>query len=271
MMKNSLLVMFETRRLIIKPLSFNELKKHLESPCDLADDLRLIPSQSLLDKETKEAIQNDLLPGLKDPDKDSSFYTIWIVIEKIKKAIIGGICFHGEPDENGEVEIGYGIDADFRNQGYMTETIGGMINWIRSNKKVSIIKAETDVCNISSVSVLKNNGFELFQQIENMLTLKLEMNKPTIDKNRVLKQFRTIPGVGKACSLDFWNIGLRSISDLEGQNPKILYDRLNTLTGTTHDICMLYTFRCAVYFATEIDHDIEKLKWWYWKDKFYNE
>ena len=49
-MKNSPLVMFETRRLILKPLSFNELKKHLESPCNLADDLRLIPSQSLLDK-----------------------------------------------------------------------------------------------------------------------------------------------------------------------------------------------------------------------------
>jgi predicted acetyltransferase len=174
--------MFETSRLIIKPLSFDELKKHLQSPCDLADTLRLIPSQSLLDKETKEAIQNDLLPGLKDPDKDPSFYTMWIVIEKIKKAIIGGICFHGEPDENGEVEIGYGIDVDYRNQGYMTETINGMINWIRNNKKVNIIKAETDVCNISSVRVLKKNGFELFHQIEDMVTLKLEMNKPTIDK-----------------------------------------------------------------------------------------
>jgi hypothetical protein len=153
----------------------------------------------------------------------------------------------------------------------MTETIDGVIKWIRNNKKVRIISAETDVTNISSVRVLEKNGFELFQQIENMMTLKLEMNKATIDKDKVLKQFRTIPGVGKACSLDFWNIGLRSISDLEGQNPRILYDRLTTITGMTHDICMLYTFRCAVYYATEKDHDREKLKWWYWKDKVYNE
>jgi ribosomal-protein-alanine N-acetyltransferase len=263
--------MFETQRLIIKPLSFDELKKHLESPCDLADDLGLIPSQSLLDKEAREAIQNDLLPGLKDPDKDLSFYTMWLVIEKNKNAIIGGICFHGEADEKGEVEIGYGIDADYRNQGYMTETIDGIIKWIRNNKKVRIIRAETDATNISSVRVLEKNGFELFQQINNMMILKLEMNKATIDKNKVLKQFRTIPGVGIACSLDFWNIGLRSISDLEGQNPRILFDRLNTITGMTHDICMLYTFRCAVYYATEKDYDREKLKWWYWKDKAYNE
>ena len=97
------------------------------------------------------------------------------------------------------------------------------------------------------------------------------MNRKFSDKNSVLKEFMTIPGVGKACSLDFWNIGLRSITDLERQNPAILYDKLNTLTGVKHDICMLYTFRCAIYYATEQDHEKEKLNWWYWKNKPYNE
>jgi hypothetical protein len=97
------------------------------------------------------------------------------------------------------------------------------------------------------------------------------MNKLMVDKEKILKQFQTIPSVGKACSLDFWNIGLRSIAELAGQNPAVLYDRLNTVTGVKHDICMLYTFRCAVYFATEKKHDKEKLNWWYWKDKTYNE
>ena len=97
------------------------------------------------------------------------------------------------------------------------------------------------------------------------------MNRKFSDKNSVLKEFMTIPGVGKACSLDFWNIGLRSITDLERQNPAILYDKLNTLTGVKHDICMLNTFRCAIYYATEQDHEKEKLNWWYWKNKPYNE
>lgn len=90
-------------------------------------------------------------------------------------------------------------------------------------------------------------------------------------KQTILKEFQTIPSVGKACSLDFWNIGLRSIEDLKGQNPSLLYEKLNTLTGTKHDVCMLYTFRCAVYYASEQNHDKEKLAWWYWKDKTYNE
>ena len=97
------------------------------------------------------------------------------------------------------------------------------------------------------------------------------MNMATVHKNRILNQFQTIPGIGKACSLDFWNIGLRSITDLAGKNPNVLYDKLNTITDVKHDICMLYTFRCAIYFATEKNHDKDKLNWWYWKDKTYND
>ncbi len=92
-----------------------------------------------------------------------------------------------------------------------------------------------------------------------------------MNKEKILKQFQIIPGIGKACSLDLWNIGLRSIADLEGQNPNDLYEKLNKVTGAKHDICMLYTFRCAVYYATEQNHDKDKLNWWYWKDKAYNE
>ena len=97
------------------------------------------------------------------------------------------------------------------------------------------------------------------------------MSKTVSDKEKVLRQLQSIPSIGKACSLDLWNIGIRDISDLAGQNPSVLYDKLNIYSGVRHDICMLYTFRCAVYFATEVDHEKQKLNWWYWKDKFYNE
>ena len=90
-------------------------------------------------------------------------------------------------------------------------------------------------------------------------------------KENTLKLFQTIPSIGKACSLDLWNIGLRSIDELKNQDPSLLYNKLNELSGITHDICMLYTLRCAVYYATEKNPDKEKLDWWYWKDKAYNE
>ena len=88
-------------------------------------------------------------------------------------------------------------------------------------------------------------------------------------KNKILKGLQQIPGIGKACALDLYKIDIYKISDLENKRPIDLYQKLNYVTGVTHDICMLYTFRCAVYFATEKQHEPEKLNWWYWKNKKY--
>jgi RimJ/RimL family protein N-acetyltransferase len=167
--------MIETSRLIIRPLSHNELIKHIKSPGDLADDLALKPSKSLIDKETQEAILNDLLPNLSDLTKDPLFYTMWIIIERREKSIIGGICFHGQPDKNGEVEIGYGIDNEYRNKGYMTETNSGFIHWAKNRGDIKAIKAVTDRVNLSSVQVLKKNYFKISEQDDNVVTMKLEL------------------------------------------------------------------------------------------------
>lgn len=86
-------------------------------------------------------------------------------------------------------------------------------------------------------------------------------------KEAILKEFRQIPGVGKSIAQDLWNLGLRSVQELQGQEPEELYFRLCTQQGTQVDRCMLYTFRCAVYYAsTEAEQrDPELLKWWNWK------
>lgn len=169
--------MIETERLIINPLSLNELIRHIKSSVELAKDLGLKPSKSLIDKETQEAILNDLLPGHSDLSKDPLFYTMWIIIEKNEKAIIGGICFHGEPDNNGEVEIGYGIDTDYRNKGYMTDTISGFIEWIGNRDDIRTIKAITDKTNLASIRVLIKNNFIISEQDENSVTMKFEITK----------------------------------------------------------------------------------------------
>jgi len=83
---------------------------------------------------------------------------------------------------------------------------------------------------------------------------------------QVLKELQRIPGVGKAIAVDLWNLGLRSVSDLCGRDPQALYESLEALAGKHVDRCMLYTLRCAVYFAETPAPDPERLKWWAWKD-----
>ncbi len=86
------------------------------------------------------------------------------------------------------------------------------------------------------------------------------------EKHMVLKEFRQIPGVGKSIAEDLWNPGLRSVSELKNQDPEALYMSLCAIQGTHVDRCMLYVFRCAVYYASNDVYDEELLKWWYWKD-----
>ena len=87
-----------------------------------------------------------------------------------------------------------------------------------------------------------------------------------MDKSELLT---CIPGVGKSISKDLYDIGIRKVSDLKGKDPEWLYDRSNKFAGVVQDRCLLYVFRCAVYFAeTEgKKRNKEKLKWWNWKDK----
>ena len=78
----------------------------------------------------------------------------------------------------------------------------------------------------------------------------------------------TIPSVGKSIAQDLLNIGITCTNDLRGRDPEVLYDLSNQFAGEVQDRCLLYSFRCAVYFA-ETDageRDPEKLKWWNWKD-----
>ncbi len=86
--------------------------------------------------------------------------------------------------------------------------------------------------------------------------------------NKNIKGLTVIPGVGKSIAYDLWNIGIRKVSDLSGQNPDHLYDLSNAFNGKVQDRCLLYVFRCAVYYANTPgnEQDPEKLKWWNWKD-----
>lgn len=88
-----------------------------------------------------------------------------------------------------------------------------------------------------------------------------------MDKNKILKEFQTLPGVGKSIAEDLWNMGFRSPSDLKNKKPDKLYHQLNKLVGITIDRCMLYTFRCVVYFVSNSQHDPRLLKWWNWSDE----
>ncbi len=86
-------------------------------------------------------------------------------------------------------------------------------------------------------------------------------------KQSILRELEQIPGVGEKIARDLQGLGFCSVQDLKDQDPEELYLKLCVRKGMDVDRCMLYVFRCAVYFASNKRHNPELLKWWNWKDQ----
>lgn len=84
----------------------------------------------------------------------------WSILRKSDGTSIGGVGFKGVPDSKGIVEIGYGIDEPYQNQGYATEAVKVMLAWALAQEDVICVRAQTDPDNRKSQKVLKKNGFQ---------------------------------------------------------------------------------------------------------------
>ena len=100
-MKN---IVVRTERLDIVPLEIDKLKIMYKNEKD--DEMKLAYKEMITSMEK--------LKGFEE------WGTNWEINLKTGKTI-GGLCFKGKPDNEGSVEIGYGIDQNHQNHGYATE------------------------------------------------------------------------------------------------------------------------------------------------------
>jgi hypothetical protein len=85
-------------------------------------------------------------------------------------------------------------------------------------------------------------------------------------KQAALRALQALPGVGVSIAEDLYALGIRRIDDLKGRDPQQLYEQSCALAGQHIDRCLLYVYRCAVYYASNTQHAPDRLKWWNWKD-----
>ncbi len=86
-------------------------------------------------------------------------------------------------------------------------------------------------------------------------------------KQIILRELQTIPGIGKSISEDLWQLGLRSVRQLKDKDPEKLYRKSCERQGAPIDRCLLYVYRCAVYYASHNRHAPQLLLWWNWSDE----
>jgi RimJ/RimL family protein N-acetyltransferase len=74
-------------------------------------------------------------------------------------AVIGDCGLHGPVDEAGNAEIGYGLAAPSRGQGYGSEAVAAITGWLLSQPEVRQLRACTLTDNVPSRRVLEKAGF----------------------------------------------------------------------------------------------------------------
>lgn len=173
--------MIETERLIIKPLTYGQLKKYIKCDNSLEEELKLNQTSRTISDELRDELENTILPNLADKTKNYLYFTLWTAILKVDNKMIGDICIVGEPNAEGEIEIGYGTYDEFQNKGYMTEAVNGMIEWSKTQQIVKSIIASTDKTNAASFKVLEKNNFIKIGETETLLSWKLVLNNKSID------------------------------------------------------------------------------------------
>jgi hypothetical protein len=102
----------------------------------------------------------------------------------------------------------------------------------------------------------------LFVRVIDIFNLINEKNM----KKKTKSPLEIIPGIGPSMAADLEELGVHAVADLRGKDPQMLYDDLRMRRGGKLDRCVLYVFRCAIYYSKTKKHDVELLKWWNWKD-----
>lgn len=169
--------MIQTFRLNLLPLSYDQLQKYIKNDQSLEKELNLKDSTRSISPELKEALQQTILPNVADPAKNYLYSTLWTIINRAERQMVADLCFVGEPNAEGEIEIGFGTYEQHQGHGYMTEAVTGMIKWVREQTGVKSIFAQTEMGNFASMSVLQKNGFVQLSSGEKLSSWRLDLNK----------------------------------------------------------------------------------------------
>ena len=96
--------------------------------------------------------------------------------------VVGGAGFHGEPDADGTVEIGYGIAPEWQGQGVATTAVEELIVMARAAGARRLV-AGTDPANVPSGRVLEKSGFTRVADLHGEFRWSLEVTDPSASVN----------------------------------------------------------------------------------------
>ncbi|MGE3063293.1 MAG: GNAT family N-acetyltransferase [bacterium] len=165
----------ETKRMIIMTMPVVFIDKLIVNDDTAYSDYNIVQTNEWLKNEFHEIISK-IREGMTE-EKEASGFDAWIFIDKTDRTIIGDGGFKGEPDAEGRIDIGYGIVASRRGNGYGFEAVSALIEWGFKQKKVKVITADCNLDNTASQNLLDKIGMKRVRSDETLTFFELKKNQ----------------------------------------------------------------------------------------------
>jgi ribosomal-protein-alanine N-acetyltransferase len=149
-------MVLETNRLLLIPMTVDFIDGLINGDKNAYSLLDIKPSEEWPSEEIFS-----VLPMFKQSlmqKEEPTGFDAWIFIDKFEKCIIGDGGFKGEPDENGGIDLGYGIVKSKRRNGYAFEAVSELMRWALSKSNVKYITADCLDENEPSIKLLEKLG-----------------------------------------------------------------------------------------------------------------
>ena len=138
-----------TKRLVLIPYTREIATEILGGRYQLLYDLGISLGTGWPDAAELETVPK-ILKNLERVNEPSGFES-WMIIVRPEMKIIGSTGFKGVPNEEGSIDIGYGIISQEQKKGYAIEAVTALANWALAKNEVNnidynIFSFRTEIC-----------------------------------------------------------------------------------------------------------------------------
>jgi ribosomal-protein-alanine N-acetyltransferase len=150
----------------------------------LADDLATASRESGVDltelfvNDESKWLWNYRIKQIED-DPEAARWIVRAVVDASEGMVIGHGGYHGPPDENGMVEVGYTVDPQYRRQGYAKAILTALLERAAAEPGVRVVRASISPTNAASLATIAGFGFlEAGEQWDDEDGLELLFERP---------------------------------------------------------------------------------------------
>ena len=165
----------ETERLLLIPYTIEICENILVGNFDLLYNKGYIKGKSWPDEDALDTIPR-ILKNLSTNNYATGFES-WFIIKKSTNEIIGDLGFKGYQDENQSIDLGYGIIAEERGNGYAEEASKQLINLAMTFDFIKEITANCLINNFQSTKLLQKLNFVQKKVANDMVYWSLKNNR----------------------------------------------------------------------------------------------